>query len=175
MAEHDDGLSDSVRRILTAPRLSDFEGQEVIRCQIEVPGAAGGLRDALKFEPIEMRIGEEAVLVMKVRCKKVRHDEVKDTGALSRVHVLEPLDDLTAFVDESLVKEVLDGQAARVRLAREAAAGVQRLALVDDEEADLAEVLVAQHGQGVHGDGLRDGCPLCADEAAAVAEEEGGE
>jgi hypothetical protein len=118
--------------------LTSFEGRDVDRCAIEIPGAAGGLRDALKFDPIEVGIDEERVLVLKVRCKKVRFDEVKDEDSLCRVHVFEPVGDFTAFVDEALVKDVLDEQADRVRRAREEAEGVQRLKLDADLEAEEA-------------------------------------
>jgi hypothetical protein len=146
---------------LAAKILSPFEGQDVTGAAMEVPGAAGGLREALAFAPIEFHIGDEVFMVFKCAVAKVRFVPQKDTDALTRVHIMEVLE--TALVDEHDVYELLANQRDRIKRLKEEAAGIQRLAYDDDlagqEAAALAEE--AEEG-GTDAEGYFD--PAAADE-----------
>ena len=96
-------LSEALATNLDA--LTDFEGRPVIRAAIEIPGAAGGLREAMKFEPAEFHHGDEVTLVIRCTVGKVRFDPIKDTDALARVHVF--VAEEATFIDGALVTEAL--------------------------------------------------------------------
>jgi hypothetical protein len=122
---------------LIPKELRPFEHRDVIASKIEIPGAAGGLRDAMQVEPVQLGHDEEVVLVMKCRVKKVRFDEVKDgEGTLVRVHVLEPLANETAFIDEEFVRDHMAEYRDRIRRARERAAGIERIPFDSIEGGD---------------------------------------
>lgn len=144
--------------ITELPRqLTSFEGRDVIAAKIEIPGAAGGLRDAMDFDPIELTHGERCTIVMDVECVKVRFDEAKEGDMLVRVHVLKPVEGGSSFIDRSVVAAHLDAQAEKVRLAREEAAGISRLTFETPEE----EAMRMHHSNGLHRDGVVEGCPIC--------------
>lgn len=155
--------------------LTPFEGKDVLSAAIEIPNAAGGLREAMRIDPQEFHHGDKRYVVLELDCKKVRFDPVANTNGLDRVHVFSAV--AATFVDEDLVREQLDEQARRIeaaRVAEEQAKGIHRIPFEKDgEEAPEAEVLTTQHNAGVHADGLRDGCPLCQAEVEAEAKEKG--
>lgn len=154
---------------LAVRKLDPFEGRDVIRAAIEIPNAAGGLREPMKFEPVEMHHGEEGYIVLHYAVTKVRFDPIKDTEALARIHVLN-VDD-AAFVDGSVVAEHLAQQRARIAEAKarnEALARQQKGEYTIEEEA-----LETEHADGQHASGLRDGCPSCEREKDAAADEAG--
>lgn len=145
-------------------KLSDFEGLSVRQVGIEIPGAAGGLRDPLRIDPQEWHKGDRLYVVMELQVSKVRFDSIdKDdpAGDQRRVHITEVLG--TAIVDRELVGEALAEQKRRVELAKEAAAGVGRLPV--DDEAEKA------HDDGLHAAGLVPGCAKCEAEVAAMEQE----
>ena len=147
--------------------LGEFAGADVLQCGIEIPAAGGGLNPAMEIEPQTFDIGDRVFVVLGCTVAKVRFEEIKDTDALRRVHVFKASE--ATIVDEDLVREHLEAQQERVLRAREQAAGVARLEFpvgVDTAVgwSNEAAVLVRQHGQGAHADGLRDGCPLCGEE-----------
>lgn len=150
-----------------SPTLEDFEGLPVVEAGIEIPGAAGGLREAMKIDPATFHKGEQVFVVMECRVGKVRFDPI-DTdyldGPQRRVHVFVVTG--ATMVDGNLVREQLTTQAEKIRLAKEAAAGVTRLPYTDDEF-----VHAQAHAAGEHASGLVDPCPVCQTEAAAVAAE----
>lgn len=152
---------------LTPGKLSPFDGRDVLRSTIMVTKAGDGLSEAMKIDPQEFHHGERVYVVLECEVSKVRFDPIKDTDALSRVHVLAAGN--AAIVDEQLVRQVLDEQADRVQAAREAAAGVQRIPW----EGDELDAVVAAHEAGEHRE-LVEGCPECDEEVAAL-EAEGGE
>lgn len=115
-----------------ARELTPFEGRSVTRSRIEIPGAAGGLQDALDVEPVELHHGEERFLLMKVETVKVRHDPIKDSDSLARVHVLKPVAGMSTFVDATIAEKMLNEEVDRIRVAREEAAGVTRLPMGPD-------------------------------------------
>lgn len=143
--------------------LGTFEGVPVLRAAIEIPNAAGGLREAMQFEPRAFAHDEEGTIVLRFRTKKVRFDEIKDKNdpdrllGLVRVHVLDALE--ATFIEDEAVDRALAEQRDRIERAKEAAAGTQRIPF-DDE-------LVREHELGEHADELIDGCPECDRERAS--------
>lgn len=110
--------------------LSDFEGTPVIRAGMEIPGAAGGLREPLSADPIELHIDDDVFAVFHLRVAKVRFDPIKDSDDLTRVHVTEVVN--ATLVDGDLVGEQLAEQAKRVAAAKraaDAARGINELPL----------------------------------------------
>jgi hypothetical protein len=148
------------------PILSDFEGLPVVEAGIEIPGAAGGLREAMRIDPQTFHKGEQTFVVLECKVGKVRFDPI-DTdyldGPQRRVHVFTVTN--ATMVDGDLVRVQLSDQAERIRLAKEAEAGVQRLPMDDEGEYGLA------HARGEHASGLVDGCPVCQSELDALDRE----
>lgn len=109
-------------------KLSRFEGLEVTQSSIEIPGAAGGLRDALKVDPVELHKGEITHVVLECEVLKVRHDPIDNediTGEQARVHIMRVIN--ATLVDRELVADSLQSQAERIAQAKEIA-GQQKLA-----------------------------------------------
>lgn len=155
-------------QVLPAPSLDPFEGLPVLEAGIEIPGAAGGLRDAMKIEPQTFHKGEQVFVVLECRVGKVRIDPLDMDyldGPQRRVHVFVVTN--ATMVDGDLVRTQLADQARRITIAQEAAAGVTRLPYTDDEF-----VLATAHADGGHASGLVDNCPVCDTEKAAVEAED---
>lgn len=162
-------------------QLEPFEGIDVLSAGVEMPNAAGGLREALDLAPRELHHGEEGYMVLHWKVRKVRFDPVKDEDGLQRVHVLDV--DQAAFTDDERVIKRLAEQATEIsrrraqqELDEARAAGADDNTLdgtrdADDSEDDIAVVLQRQHAAGAHRDGLRPGCADCDSEKAAVEEE----
>lgn len=151
--------------------LDPFEGQPVLSVGMEIPGAAGGLRESMKLDPVQLHKGQRVYVVMETTVDKIRFDPVKDSDGWKRVHVLAAEQGM--IVDESLVREHLDGLKARVA-QREAAEDEAKRRESGEFTLDEA-ALDAEHEQGQHAAELRDGCPQCDAEKAAAAAEAGGE
>lgn len=145
---------------LAAVDLGEHEGDRVLSVGIEIPGAAGGLREALAIDPVVKHRGEEVLVLIRTRVGKLRYDPVKDTDGVRRVHVLDVQS--ATLVEGAVYEEALDLMAEQVVAAREKAAGIVQLPWDGDEEA-----LTVEHEDGQHADGLREGCPLCGDETEA--------
>lgn len=144
--------------------LTKFKGREVSRAAVEIPGAAGGLRDAMRIDPQEFEQGERVFIVLEAICQKVRYEPIDGEhpeGTQQLVHILKATN--ATFVDEDLVREQLDRQKARVALAKDEASGQQRLG--SDAELDL------QHFAGKHAKRRKAGCPSCELEKTLEAEE----
>lgn len=137
--------------------LTPFEGLPVRQVGIEVPGVAGGLRDAIKIEPQEFHQGDEGYLTLRWKVGKVRFEPIdkEDPGGdQRRVHVFNVLS--AAIVDgEQPAATALDEQQRRI----EAAAGIARL----DFEGEAKKL---EHEAGEHQD-LVEGCPGCDEEIEA--------
>lgn len=110
--------------------LSPFDDREVIASGVEMPGASGGLNKALAVDELEMHHGDRVVIAVECEVVKVRFDQVKDTPALQRVHVMRV--DNAAVLEADLVEEILEKQRIRV----EEAQGVKRLDFADPDDAD---------------------------------------
>lgn len=148
--------------------LTDFEGLAVRQAGIEIPGAAGGLREAMKIDPQEFAKGEVVHVVLECVVNKIRHDSIdKDdpTGDQRRVHIFNV--ENAAIIDGELVAERIAEQRDRIERAKEQAAGVARLPTKDE----LLRLEV-EHEAGVHKI-LVAGCLDCDAEAEAEAEEAG--
>lgn len=140
--------------------LDPFEGQPVLSVGIEIPGAAGGLRESLKIDPLQLRHGERVFVVLETTVDKIRFDPVKDSDGWKRVHVLAAVQGM--IVDASVVEAQLDENRRLIEAAKRAQTGEANL---DDYELELA------HEKGEHAKELVAGCPKCDAEAAAVAAE----
>lgn len=110
--------------------MSRFEGREVIGTKIAVTNAGDGLSKAMSIDPAEHKLGERVYVVMETEVTRASFEETKDfPGKLQRVERLKA--GVATIVDETLVKEVLDGQ----RIAIEQAEGVERLDFEGDDDA----------------------------------------
>jgi hypothetical protein len=120
---------------LATRELTPFEGSPVYAVKVEIPGAAGGLRDAMSFDPVELSRGDEVVIVMKCKVEAIRFEGNKEhPEGQTRVQILKPLADSTTFVDEVLVAEALRQTKNRLREMREKKAGITRLFDEDGNE-----------------------------------------
>jgi len=97
-------------------KLAPFEGRDVISAGIEIPDASGGLKEPLKAEPVELGLNQEVFVVMRLAVRKVRFDEVKDTDALTRTHIMRTVE--ATFIDGDTVMQALDEQRFRIERAR---------------------------------------------------------
>lgn len=122
--------------------LSEFEGLEVHEVGVEIPNAAGGLQDAMKFDPVEWHHGDEHFIVLRCEVKKVRHEPiVKDDfdGPQRRVHVLH-VDQAAPIAAEHVQKE-LNTYQERIQKAKEEAEGVLSFNLNGEGSDDASEDL----------------------------------
>ena len=117
------------------PPLTEFEGLPVEEVGVEMPNAAGGLQEAMKFDPVEWHHGDEHFIVLRCQVKKVRHDPIeKDdfAGPQRRVHILHV--DSAAPIEAKHVQKTLNAYQERIQKKKEQAAGVERLPLGDNDE-----------------------------------------
>lgn len=144
--------------------LTPFEGKDVLAAGIEIPNAAGGLREAMAIDPQEFHHGERRYVVLELDVKRVRFDPIPKTKGLSRVHVFTA--NAATFVDADLVAKHVEAQRERIEAAK-----------VEKERADgivrvpFGDTLQEAHDRGEHGDGLVEGCPDCDAEQDALDEE----
>ena len=106
-------------------RLSQFEGMDVLSTTVAIRKAGDGLSAAVKVDPVELHHGETVYVVLETVVEKIRHDPVKDTDGLQRVHLL--VTEAATIVDSGLVAEYLEQQKVRI----EEAAGIARLPFSD--------------------------------------------
>lgn len=100
--------------------LADFEGLPVTAAAVEIPSAGGGLRDALRVDPVELHKGETVFIVLRCEVGKVRFDPIEadePAGAQRRVHVLST--NAATIVDGDTVADALAAQAERIAKANE--------------------------------------------------------
>lgn len=112
--------------------LAAFDGREVTAVGIKVTNAGDGLSDAMRVDPTEFRLGERVIVVLDTIVGRVEHtalDDVAD-GPVRRDHVLRA--EGATIVDLTIVQEHLRVQADRIRRAREAAQGIQRIPGTDE-------------------------------------------
>lgn len=106
---------------------------------IEMPNAAGGLQEAMKFAPMELHHGDEGYIVFHYKVSKVRFDPTSKDAVepLRRVHVLHT--DEAAPIDAEYVEQSLAEYRDRIRKAKDEAVGTMSLGLGDGEgeEGDL--------------------------------------
>lgn len=146
--------------------LSAFDGKPVLRTAIKVTKAGDGLSEALAIDPREMHHGEIVHVVLECKVGRVQFDPVKGAeDHLVRTHVL--VADVATIVAGELVDEVVDAQRRKIIAAKEAAAGISSLPGMGWNDQEV-EALLAEHLDGQHAGGLREGCPSCAEEQAAI-------
>lgn len=143
--------------VALVPRtLTPFEDRETVQAKIEIPGAAGGLREAMQFDPVELHQGEKVFILMECTVGKIRFDPVKDGGVDAgvnyRVHVLSA--DMATLVESSFAQGHLDAQRDRIKRARDRAAGILSMFdnNEDDEADDEAEGLTPEDYEPLEGD-----------------------
>lgn len=164
-------MTDLASALADTSALNAFEGKDVRRAGIEIPNAAGGLRDAMKIEPREFHQGDEVYIVLKCIVQKVRFDPIDredPAGDQERVHVFNA--ETATFVDEALVGDVLDQQRDRIQRAKEQAKGLAHLPTPDE-----VDKLDTEHEDGLHAANLVAGCPRCDEEVALKAAEDAAE
>lgn len=113
--------------------LTEFEGLPVHEVGVEIPNAAGGLQEAMKFDPVEWHQGDEHFLVLRCAVKKVRFEPIeKDDfdGAQRRVHVLHV--DQAAPIEAKHVQKQLTEYQERIKKARDEVEGTPDLFGDDD-------------------------------------------
>lgn len=95
-----------------------FEGSGVTETAVEVRNISGGLNESMETETKVVEIGDSGVCVFRWDCTGVNHKPVKpkawhadDESHLRRVHVMRATD--VTYIDEDLVRDVLDKQRAR--------------------------------------------------------------
>lgn len=149
--------------------LSDFEGKAVRQAGLEIPSAAGGLREALAIAPQEFHQGDTVFVVFELVTQKVRFDPINKNAPdedQRRVHVFTVKN--ATFVDEQIVRAQLDEQSRLAAEAREAREAARRQREGMPDLSDHIDQLVAQHEAGGHAELVAD-CPACQDEEAAQA------
>lgn len=129
------------------PALSQFEGHDVLRSAIKIPNAGGGLRDALKVAPVKLEYGEEVLLVVRAKVRKVDHAPFeKDSDELVREHVLDAID-VALLQDDTDIKKaavMLERNHDRVQKALDSMEGQLRLDETDDDDGLSDEDRAAQ-------------------------------
>lgn len=122
----------------TSDDIPDFEGEDVEAIAIEIPGAAGGLQDALAFDPILIKRHDIIYCVLRLRCDKVRFEPIPKKETIRRVCIMTPVDANGdpgggMFVDAEFIEKRLNEHNEKVRVAKEQKAGIFRL---DSEKGD---------------------------------------
>lgn len=101
--------------------LTQFDNRNVIATPMALTNAGDGLSKAMSVEPNELSIGETVYVVIEAEVSGITYQPVKDTDALVRKHTLRA--GTATFVDESLVRDLLDEQERKI----EESNGVHRL------------------------------------------------
>lgn len=151
--------------------LGRFEGLPIVGVGIEIPNAAGGLRDPLKIDPLILHGGDTAFATDELDTRKIRFDPEYDGNdelvGWTRVHVLSVAN--ATFIDEELVRDQLDEMAERVaerreaeELAKERKKGIRRL--------DFSGPIGEAHAAGEHTE-LFEGCAECDREERTARDE----
>lgn len=139
-------MATAAEAVAVRHNLTPFEGNEVWSAAIEIPGAAGGLREAMQFDPVELHYGQEVFVVLRCKVGKVRHQPIKNTAAMQRVHILTT--DEATLIEGKAVTDALSAQAQRIAKAREAAEGIQRIPGLDDDTTGTSAASTAQEAPG---------------------------
>lgn len=126
----------TLEQALLNTELTPFEGKSVRQVGLEAPSASGGLRESMRIDPVELQQGDRVVTIMEHVVAKVRFEPIdKDDpgGDQRRVHVLTTETAAIATGElVSMVQTQLAAQADRIKAARAAAKGYDRLPYDDD-------------------------------------------
>ena len=118
--------------------LSEFEGLPVEEVGVEMPNAAGGLQEAMQFDPVEWHKGDEHFIVLRCRVKKIRFDPIEKEdfdGPQRRVHILHV--ETAAPIEAAHVQKQLAAYQERIQKAKDEAAGQPSLLDEDGNEPEL--------------------------------------
>lgn len=124
-------MTDLAGAMAPTENLPPFDGRPVVRTTLKVTKAGDGLSPALQLDPQVFRIGQRVTLILDGVISDVDHrvakgyDATEDDAPLQRLHTFET--ESAMVIDRGAVAEALDAQAEKIRLAREAAEGIQRL------------------------------------------------
>jgi hypothetical protein len=110
--------------------LNPYEGLAVTVATIRVTNAGDGLSAALKVEPTEYHHGDTVYVMLECEVARVAYEPIPDTNELRRVHTLR------AGVGTVVADEAAAAAIERQRAVLERAAGIQRLDLDADAEAE---------------------------------------
>lgn len=153
---------------MTSPStLPNYGGREVVRTGISIRNAGDGLSEALGIEPQVLPLGSVQYVVLECVVHAHDHDRIMDKGTDTGLLVLDQVfkAGTATLIDGDVVRTAIAEQAEKIKLAREAAEGTQRLPF--DDELDN------QHAAGGHKGGLIAGCSACDAEARAIEKENG--
>jgi hypothetical protein len=130
---------------MTDLQLPDFEGTPVYSAAMVVRNLGDGLSKAVATDPRALHQRDKVFFVVEGEVVDVSHPLLKDTDGLTRKHVVAA--QLTTFVDESIVRDMLDAQ----QIKNDELAGIQQLPM---DEAAAAELAAADaEAQAVDRDG----------------------
>lgn len=124
--------------LATKRTLGSFEGKDVIAVGMEIPGAAGGLREPLKVDPVELEIDDVVYGIFKLRTDKVRFVGIKETDALQRVHIMETIE--ATLVSADLAIPALAAQAKRIEDAK-----AQQVLPLDGEPGPVSDAMAHRY------------------------------
>lgn len=112
----------------TRSGFAKFEGKEVTGVSVAISNTGDGLSDAMTVDNVELHHGDVVYVVLECTVNKVRFDPIKDSKALTRVHMIRAGD--ATIIDEGFVREALDAQVTRIEESR----GVHRLEFGEEGE-----------------------------------------
>lgn len=108
--------------------LVPFEGRDVLGTRVAITRAGDGLSKAMEIEPTVLEVGDTVIVVLECTVDSVRHERVKDTDCLIRLHRLRA--GVATLLDAPNVRKAIASQRRRL----DDAAG--RTPLFDDDEGD---------------------------------------
>lgn len=144
--------------------LGELDGYPVIGSAVKITKAGDGLSKALGVQPRRIHKGEKLLLLLEVEAGPVMFRPAEEVNGWIRVDTLEATG--VAFVPAGMESEVrarLVDLAEKIKVAQEAARGVNRL--------PVGEAFEKAHEAGDHAAGLVPGCPTCQAEVDAAARE----
>lgn len=118
--------------------LQPFEGKPVLRSVVAITGAGDGLSQAMAIEPVEYHQGERVYVVLECTVDKVTFEPIDNTdpgGAQKRKHTFKA--GTATVMDSDVVRDAISEQAERITVAKEKAAGVERM--LDNDGEPTAE------------------------------------
>jgi hypothetical protein len=111
--------------------LEEFDGKEVRKVLAKIVGTGDGLSDSMEFEPVLLHHGQEVSIVLRGVVTQIGYQPMKGAAEfLVRVQTIRATSG--GFAENGALDDLLKDQEERIRLAKEAAAGVQRLPEGDD-------------------------------------------
>lgn len=110
--------------------LKKFEGLDVIGAAMQITRAGDGLSEALQLAPKAYKKGQKVTLLLEGTVDGINHKGVKDTDAVTRVHVLRTERIVEVPIEDA--KAYFEAEEARLEALRDEKDGVSRLPLNDD-------------------------------------------